>query len=749
MEVVGGIAAVLQLVQAVGNTVIYVSQVYHDVRDMDDILQDFDSQLDATRMMLSVLSDGIRRSALGQNTPPWWNQSALEGILNSYDRSYSRLGAIFVEIGRQRSSAAALRAYIRKRRYDGDISHLRLSIDTYTSALQLPVLIQTIQGSSTLAVPQPPTEDAAVSFDELTMDLVTRALRRTDTPTPISPQQWRSEDSQAELDAVKQKEKLDMENDTRATLGVLKGLMGHVKDYASSIESPSTSSRLTQPSSKARRGHRDTMRAITSPESRNNIFASPGLDFQVRLPPTKHQDVSDWAGNVYHGDNLSFTSASLDSSLPSVANTTQSALSTSTRGTSLLDELHERRIQAAEKFMKEKMFDKAIPHLERLLSSSSDPEFAQDASRPVRSLAKALVHSQNDDSTVEGYCQRFPSIRAWVDEYRLEHGLSLLGQGNYDQVIVLLQSYKTDSVLSRDRVVSSEGSGNFSAWNIESPEYPINVHQGHQGHQLSPARFAGSKTRQKIQITLFRALLQSYESNDKDEAIPILERLLQWECLDSADKGDALSLLAESYRFKGNFEDAKSHGIQACQIKMDLLGRDHEDTTACITLMANICLDNNDPDEDLWRGTLSQHRPTNGGVYTSPPRFPEVQDRLSSCIQEMQRLATKSPKQAARFGVNYLKENYCPILSQRMSDSELIECRDWTPSPRKCLSDLFFFDESLLCWDCLSKHMETTHTLAGRAVGAACFTHRFGRPSGFTGLSPFHFFAMAVPKPGK
>ncbi|UPK89836.1 hypothetical protein LCI18_000771 [Fusarium solani-melongenae] len=173
---------------------------------------DFDSQLDATRMMLSVLSDGIRRSALSQKTPPWWNQSALEGILNSYDRSYSRLGAIFVEISRQRSSATALRAYIRKRRYDGDISYLRLSIDTYTSALQLPVLIQTIQGS-TLAVPQPPTGDAAVSFDEL----------------------GRSEDAQVELDAAKQKEKLDMENDTRATLGVLKGLMGHVKDYASTF----------------------------------------------------------------------------------------------------------------------------------------------------------------------------------------------------------------------------------------------------------------------------------------------------------------------------------------------------------------------------------------------------------------------------------------------------------------------------------------------------------------------------------
>lgn len=146
MEAVGSVAAVLQLVQAVGKPVISVSQIYHDIRDIDDTLRDFDSQLRATEMILSVLSDGIQRSTCGLSTPPWWNQDVLEGLLNSCNRSYSRFGAIFANISRQRSSATTLWAYIRKRRYDSDISLLRDSIDIYTLALRLPVLIQTIQG---------------------------------------------------------------------------------------------------------------------------------------------------------------------------------------------------------------------------------------------------------------------------------------------------------------------------------------------------------------------------------------------------------------------------------------------------------------------------------------------------------------------------------------------------------------------------------------------------------------------------
>ncbi|RMJ15414.1 hypothetical protein CDV36_004914 [Fusarium kuroshium] len=736
MEVVGSVAAVLQLVQAVGKTVIQVNQVYHDIRDMDDTLRDFDNQLGATQMMLSVLSDGIQRSTLGPSTPPWWNQDVLEGLLNSCNRSYSRLQTIFSNISRQMSSGTSLGAYIKKRRYDSDISLLRHSIDTYTSALQLPVLIQTIQGCYTAPIPQSPAGGIAASFDELMRridnlqssmdrldhDLITRALRRTDISTP---QQERSEEVKEELGAVEKMEKLDMENDTRATLGVLKGLMGHAKDYASSIESASTSSRLTKPLSKSRRDHRDTTRA------------SPGIDFGIRLPPTKRQDVSDWAGNVDHGDN--FSSASLDDSLPSVTTTTQSALSTSTKGTSILGELHERRIQTAERLMKEGMFDKAIPHLGRLLSSSSDPEFAHSASRSARSLAKALVHSQSEDSTVEGYCQKFPSIRALVEEYRLEHGLYLLEQGKHDEVIVLLQSYKSASV-SSGGCQSPEHSGKSPEYNVELSRDP---QESLEGCQASTSRSAGSSISQKIQIILCRALLRSSRANSTDEAFPILEKLLKQDCLGSAIKGDAHWLSAEAHHFKGNFEDAKSHGIQACQIKLDTLGRDHEETTACITLMANLCLYNNDPDEDLWRGMLSHPKLINVDVDTSPTKFSSVQDRFSSCIEEMEKVATSDPYHATEIGLNYLKENYCPISSQTWTAG------DYALSPRECLSDFFFFDEPLGCWECLKRHIRETLTLGGVAVGAVCYRHGERRPTGFTGLSPFHFFAMAVPRPGK
>ncbi|RSL45596.1 hypothetical protein CEP53_010706 [Fusarium sp. AF-6] len=637
MEVVGSVAAVLQLIQAVGKTVIQVNQAYHDIRDMDDTLRDFDNQLGATQMMLSVLSDGIQRSTLGPSTPPWWNQDVLEGLLNSCNRSYSRLETIFSNISRQMSSGTSLGAYIKKRRYDSDISLLRHSIDTYTSALQLPVLIQTIQGCYTAPIPQSPAGGIAASFDELMRridnlqssmdrldhDLITRALRRTDISTP---QQDRSEEVKEELGAVEKKEKLDMENDTRATLGVLKGLMGHAKDYASSIESASTSSRLTKPLSKARRDHRDTTRAATNFTPPLSAVTGPDIDFGFHLPPKKRQDVSDWAGNVDHGDN--FSSASLDDSLPSVTTTTQSALSTSTKGTSILGELHERRIQTAERLMKEGMFDKAIPHLERLLSSSSDPEFAHSASRSARSLAKALVRSQSEDSTVEGYCQKFPSIRALVEEYRLEHGLYLLEQGKYDEVIVLLQPYKSAPVSSVDSQ-SPEPSRKSPEYNVELSRDPQESLEGYQASTSSPA---GSSISQKIQIILCRALLRSSRANRTDEAFPILEKLLKQDCLGSAIKGDAHWLSAEAHHFKGNFEDAKSHGIQACQIKLDTLGRDHEETTACITLMANLCLYNNDPDEDLWRGMLSRPKLINVDVDTSPTKLSSVQDPTETVL---------------------------------------------------------------------------------------------------------------------
>lgn len=172
------------------------------------------------------------------------------------------------------------------------------------------------------------------SMDRLDHDLITRALQTTKTPTPASPQSGSSQNTQARLNAAERKEKIDMENDTRVTLHVLKGLVGHAKDYASTIESVSTSSRLTRGSSKTVRGFRDIVRATTDPDVGSRVHFSTKL----------RQDVADWADNVDLAECTSDTSTSRMSPPPSVTTIMQSVSSTITNETSVLGELHERRI---------------------------------------------------------------------------------------------------------------------------------------------------------------------------------------------------------------------------------------------------------------------------------------------------------------------------------------------------------------------------------------------------------------------
>lgn len=141
MEVVGSVAATLQLAQAMGVTLLKVREAYSQIMDIDDFLHDFDGQLDVTRTTIAILQDGIGNGEFDASTKDWWRQSDLERLLRSCHQHYQRLNDIFIKIARQRSSATALRAWIRTKRYDSDISHLRLCINTCTNALQLLVTI--------------------------------------------------------------------------------------------------------------------------------------------------------------------------------------------------------------------------------------------------------------------------------------------------------------------------------------------------------------------------------------------------------------------------------------------------------------------------------------------------------------------------------------------------------------------------------------------------------------------------------
>ncbi|KAM0436682.1 hypothetical protein ACHAPT_002391 [Fusarium lateritium] len=109
-----------------------------------------------------------------------------------------------------------------------------------------------------------------------------------------SPQEGPQE-GQTGLDAAEQKDKLGTENDTRATLHMPKGLMGHAKDYDSSIESVSESSEFALHTLPVRRS---STGAAADPDLRANIVIGLGIEFLAHLPPRKLPDIADWVYDV-------------------------------------------------------------------------------------------------------------------------------------------------------------------------------------------------------------------------------------------------------------------------------------------------------------------------------------------------------------------------------------------------------------------------------------------------------------------
>ncbi|KAJ0345435.1 hypothetical protein COL154_005718 [Colletotrichum chrysophilum] len=106
MEVIGGATAVLQLVVALSKTVQVASSAYHDIRRIDDRIEDFESQLEATRFHLNLLENCISSGTFGEHICRY---AELVPVIKSCDRAYTRLSNIFVKIHRDRSWATSVR----------------------------------------------------------------------------------------------------------------------------------------------------------------------------------------------------------------------------------------------------------------------------------------------------------------------------------------------------------------------------------------------------------------------------------------------------------------------------------------------------------------------------------------------------------------------------------------------------------------------------------------------------------------
>ncbi|KAM0546666.1 hypothetical protein ACHAPJ_010804 [Fusarium lateritium] len=762
MEVIGGVAAVMQLVQTLGTTIIQVSDAYSQVRDMDDVVRDFDSQLDATRMLLSILGDGISCGSLNPSIQGWWRQSELERLLRSCQQSFNRLNNIFIKIARQRATVQNLRAWIRLKGYNDDINHLRLSINTCTNALQLPVIIHNIHSNGQARPPTLLEDEVPDLLEELTTrmanlessmaraqdDLVTRALQKSQvlsSPThhltaienmikelksemstlaaskhtqtssisrgeteaqlaqiQLTLSQLRvgvsheDKDNRSILESQEAKEKSDMENETRSMLALMNGLVGSVQDYVSTIDAMSVSTKRTwrQPSR--------ISQATGGSHLQATFQTSQSLSFPpAQLSRDKRRGIVDWVDNVDDEDSSSLTSMSSalrprsegSREIPMTPITTQSS-DTVVSGNKFHAELRQRRIRIVEGLMRKGNYIKVLPHLEQLLASNDDSTDVGAETRLCYFMARALSETTPEEEVVDSYCKRFPLIKPKLPELRLERAVKALSRKDHILVTDILRPYKSSF----------------------TPEI-----------ETASMELTDINTLQRIQMVFGQALFESPSYKDKHEAMSILEALLEQSTLGLMDRGLTHNSLAKAFYFQGDYEKAKKHGVSACQIKMDLIGRDDEETQRSIALVVNICSDAQDSDEALWRQMLLDMSDTEKSEIESPlpfviSRYPP--DLGAERLMRKAREAMKTDRPTTT-RISLLKENYM--------------IRD---------IDSVSYYRDIMCFSCLYGDVIMTKSFCLSWRRAACSRHssKLAVVHFTGGPSLLHYFAVSRPR---
>ncbi|KAF3810542.1 hypothetical protein GCG54_00013782 [Colletotrichum gloeosporioides] len=312
---------------------------------------------------------------------------------------------------------------------------------------------------------------------------------------------------------------------------------------------------------------------------------------------------------------------------------------------SLADELNQRRIKHAEQMIASEQFSKAIPHLVRVLEgqpgSEKDPGL-------IRTLAEALGETDPNSKDAEILRKRYPSLVLHLDAQRLVQAEILLAEPNFGGVVRLLQSYGT---------TQAEG-------------------------------FAYDDVNINIRLILSTALVQLSQA---EEALLILNPLLEREELDPAQTSDVHRLLAETYALKSDLDHAKSHCMQAIELNMEVRGRDDERTLACLSLMADVCRKTMDPDEDIWKNMLSEgpertvRASASIGEISASSSNPA--QKLHALYRNMLEMAANDVGAAAVLGTDFLRNYYyVDALSAK-----------WYPNqPKKARQ---------ICFDCIRRNI--------------------------------------------
>lgn len=93
MELLGAIAGTLQLIQALMEVLDEVRKVYHEIRDQDETLKEFDADTKQKEMTLSVF-EGVVRTASKMQSPnaraEHGERALLQSAMSRRECRYSR-----------------------------------------------------------------------------------------------------------------------------------------------------------------------------------------------------------------------------------------------------------------------------------------------------------------------------------------------------------------------------------------------------------------------------------------------------------------------------------------------------------------------------------------------------------------------------------------------------------------------------------------------------------------------------------
>lgn len=459
--------------------------------------------------------------------------------------------------------------------------------------------------------------------------------------------------------------RVEIAEETNSMLDTTKRLAAHAKSYASSVDCASMKSGTTYfryRNEKKRPAKNDAVSDLVSIPEFDHL-----VDIGIPMKGKQRETIASWANDVEldTASSLSLPStvrSPLGQSLTTASRSTSGLSSVATSsGLSLVDEMHQRRLRKAESLMKTKLFEPAIPHLIRLLSESNDPDDARQRDILAQWLAKAVVETQPVGQVADSVCQQFPDIRAKLDEARLEMAEKFLEEKSFANIVQILAPYDQTSL---------------------DPDQP-----GSTGDVTTTVN---------LRIVLCTAMMQCEQSTN---VIPILMWVLKQHPLQRAQEGAAHTILAEAHSIDPpDWEVAKAHGIRGVEANMDVFGRDHASTLSSMALMAKICSQSMDPDEELWREMIPTSQPD-----LSVPVPAETRDRLQSCLDEMEKLGID---EAADLALHYLKSNF--VVAGSITHS----------CPRE------------VCWDCIKVHMlREGNPLLAFEDGVRCSNHAIGDPA--------------------